>query len=248
MPDDADIRMPGPVSTAGEFIDIVLLLNPWRCMDLLPKGELANSQMVQEVVFSVDTYTGLPNEPGSAIQFAAQGNADELGDYVQYAVGNVRLVSDRFRKLLEEFGQRDVQFFPAEIETGPSINSSSLKHGGGPVVKFWWMHHWRRHDLVDAGRSVITYARHLPPLPKEQSHFDVDRCESLILRSPPLGEGLYGIKRWPRYRIATPALAARIREAGLRVSLHPRALSPEAKARFMTGLRNELDYFPEPDL
>lgn len=247
MSEVADTRMLGPVSTEGEFIDIILLLSPWRSMDLLPKGEFANSQIVQEVVFSVDTYTALPNEPGKAIQFAAQGNAVELGDYVQYA-GNLRLVSDRFRKLLEGFGQRDVQFFPAEIETGLSINSSSLKHGGGPVVKFWWMHHWRRHDLVDVGRSIITYAQHLPPLPKEQSHFDIDRSESLILRAPPKGEGLYGLVRWPGYRMATPALAARIRDAGLRVSLSPRALSPEAKARFMTGLRNELEYFPEPDL
>jgi hypothetical protein len=238
--------MPGPVKTEGEFIDIVLLLGQWRPVMLLPQGNVANSELVRQVVFSVDGYTELPDTPTEPLRYSAFGSADELGDYIEYS-GNIRLVSSRFRELLDDFGQQDVRFFRAEIETGPSINARTQKYGGGAVLKdFWWMHHWRRHDLVDVAQSQIRYAQHIPPLPKDQSHIDVDRSESLILRSPPAGEGLYGLRRWPNYRIVTPALSARIREAGLRVSLFPRALSPEAKAQFTTGLRNELEYFPQP--
>jgi hypothetical protein len=238
---------PKPIVTDNEFVDIVLLLGQWRPVSLLPKGDIANGVLVMNASRSStqEISAALEAAPDGPLHYAAHGTADELGDYLEWNGGGVRLVSTRFRDLLQRLGQCDVQFFPAVIETGRTIDSA-IRYGGGPsVTDFWWMHHWRRHDLVDVGRSKVVYRRHIPPIPVEKANIDVERSESLALRVPPDGEALYGLKRWPRYRIATPLLAAGIRKAALRVSLMPRGLTPEAKAKLSTGLHLKLHYLPE---
>jgi len=139
-------------------MDILLSFYQWRPVSLIPAMRDFNDPVVEEANrLSARDFKSNAIDPSfsGTVRMKAHGTPAEIGDYVEFNGGGLRFVSGRLRALLESMGQRDVQFFPADIETGPNLNSPS-RYGGGPKLEnFWWMHHWRRLDLIVRARPFL---------------------------------------------------------------------------------------------
>jgi len=239
-------------------MDILLSFYQWRPVSLIPAMRDFNDPVVEEANrLSARDFKSNAIDPSfsGTVRMKAHGTPAEIGDYVEFNGGGLRFVSGRLRALLESMGQRDVQFFPADIETGPNLNSPS-RYGGGPKLEnFWWMHHWRRLDLIDYEASKIAWPRWIGPPPPSFDDWHIDTSATrdfgagnfLIIGTPPEGEALYGIRRITRQRFITPELAAKIRDLGFKVSIQSIALTPSAEQRLNSGLRQELNYYPISD-
>jgi hypothetical protein len=161
-----------------------------------------------------------------------------LGDYIARASATV--VSDRFKALLEEFGARDLQWFPVEVEAAQEADAA--KPGGGKLIErgYWYLNPMRRLDLVDQAASDIVDDPWpgAPPLEVR----DFIRWRKLALRELPSDEHYFRIKRIPPYQFISPALDRAIRERRLLVNIYAMALKPD---EWTSTRRDAVSYRPQ---
>ena len=109
-------------------------------------------------------------------------SSSEPPEFAHWIYGAV--ISDRVRRLIEEFAIPGVEFFPAQV-SGERF---------GTVDGYWYMHIMHTIDIIDEGASRLQWQK--PPVDYPGARPYWSSWEHLVLKRPAIDDHLFRIA-WP---------------------------------------------------
>ena len=156
----------------------------------------------------------------------AQTERTQLIDCFTNTAG-LTLVSDRLKEMLEP-SLTEVEFRPATIELSDekTRQADNTIYGGGDVVNgYWWMHCWRRLDLIDYGRSDLRTWGESAQTGFSKEKVPIFNWQRLSLYLPDKSESVFGLAKLYGYRrFLSEEFVSKCMSAGLKINPRNRLL------------------------